>query len=192
MDTVSDYIGYFFRWFPVKAALASVVTYCTMYFGVEPVVFYWYCAFSTLDLLVGMWYAAMVHASYLRFARLWFYRLSVQLAIIALIGGLFHMVFAITGRLVEVVNWMLLLCSLVDLGSALDKLAFMGVPLPQFLMPVINAVRRRTAYHIGNVVHDPKLTEELSAVLSVKDAVAMHKREGEEPVLEFVEKDGER
>ena len=184
MDTFNDYIGYFFRQFPAKTLFASITAYCATYFGIEAAVFYWYCIFAVFDLLVGMWYAAAFGASYVRFARMWFYRLAVQLGIIALVGGLFHMLFAITGHLIEVVNGMFMVCSVVAFGSALDKLAFMGVPLPAFLMPLVNALRRRLSYHLSNVVRDPRLADELNASLAARGVA--EKRREDEPVLEEV------
>ena len=89
-----------------------------------------------------------------------------------------------TGHLIEVVNGMFMVCSVVAFGSALDKLAFMGVPLPAFLMPLVNALRRRLSYHLSNVVRDPRLADELNASLAARGVA--EKRREDEPVLEEV------
>ena len=170
VTTITDHVGYFTRMFPVKAAIASALAIITDVWGWEEVVFTWYCVFALIDLFLASIQAFIFGVWSPKFVRLWMSKLFFELFVIVLVSGLFHSLFAITGQLLTVANWMFLLCMITYMASILDRLHIMGAPLPAFLGPVLRAVRRRASMHLSTLLADEEVAKDLEQALAAGKA----------------------
>lgn len=178
---LAESLSYALRLFPAKAAIATVVVLITEAWGWEVIVFRWYCFFAVADLVVGIAQAIVFDGWNVQRIRRWCYRLATELCVIVLVSGVFHSLFAVTGRQFFFANWLFILCILTYFSSVLDRLHTLGAPLPAFLAPVLRAVRRRAAVHFSALLDDEKITEELEKAIAAhhQDNHHMASREDE-------------
>lgn len=166
VESITEHVGYFTRLFPVKAGIASLLAIASDVWGWERVVFQWYCAFALLDLFLASMQALLFGTWTPKLVRLWMSKVFFELFIIVLVSGIFHSLFAITGQMLTVANWMFLLCMLTYLSSILDRLHMMGAPLPAFMCPILKAVRRRVSVNLSTLLEDDEVAKNLEQALA--------------------------
>lgn len=172
LDYLKGYWGGILYGFPLKGVLAAIVTFATDSLNLSAVVFYWYCAFTLIELVTSVLKSVALHQWDVKVFSYWIYRVVTQMLLVALVGGMFHMVADTMGWVIAGANWVLILCSIVDLGSIIDNLRLVGAPVPPFIDVLFKGIRRKGAVHLGNLLDDPAAAEALERSL----AVNRHKR----------------
>jgi len=176
--TVKDYWSNIMYNIHVKAVLASILTWFTEATGLSTTVFLWYAAFTLIEFMVTTAEKVIYKQWSKNHLSHWVYRVTTQLVLAALVGGLFHMFGETTGATYAGINWVFILCATVDFGSIVESLVKIGAPVPPFMAVLSHTFKRWSAVHLGNMLNDPKARAELEKALGVK-----HEEEEPEDVV---------
>ena len=166
--TVKDYWSNIMYNIHVKAVLAGILTWFTEATGLSATVFLWYAAFTLIEFIVTTAEKVMYKQWSKAHLSHWVYRVTTQLVLAGLVGGLFHMLGETTGSTYAGINWVLILCATVDFGSIIESLIKIGAPVPPFMTVLAHAFKRRSAVYLGNMLNDPKARAELEKLLGVR------------------------
>lgn len=167
--TVREYWMNVFYNLPIKATLAGALTWFVQSTGLSLTVLWWYALITVLEFAVTTCEKITYHQWKKSHLSHWVYRVSTQLTLAALVGGLFHMIGETTGSTYAGINWVLILCSTVDFGSIVESLVKIGAPVPPFMAVVSRAFKRWSAVYLGNMLSDPKARKELEKALGVTE-----------------------
>ena len=171
-ETVRQYWMDVLHLFPLKAGVAATIVWFADATGLSATVALWYCAFTLIEFLVS----TIEKVSYNQWSKShlshWLYRVTTQLVLAAMVGGIFHMVAETTGSTIAGINWVLLLCAAVDFGSIVDSLIKIGAPVPPFFVVLARGFKRKSAMYLGNALNDPVMRAELEKALGVENKQA--------------------
>lgn len=150
----------------IKAFFAFLLTIFIDIIGGNAVVLFLYGMFATLNLLLGMFAAGVYNEFDTRRVGYWFRKIVGQLLVVFLIGVFFHMIYQTSGVAFYLTNWLLIIYSIVDLGSIVDKLDRLGVPVHPVVLMFLRLIRRKVAIDVSNLLQDPEVREHIERALS--------------------------
>lgn len=151
--------------FSIKATIAAGLTAFTEYTGGHHVVLLLYLLFTSLDLLLGM-AAAVVYGNFCcRKLNRWLRKVCTQLFVVVLFAALLKMLFYTASVEITLTNWLLFIFSIMDFASVMDKLVYIGAPVPPVVHVIMGSVRRRVAHKMSAILSDEDVKERIEKAM---------------------------
>lgn len=155
--------------FSIKATVAAVLTAFTEYTGGHQVVLLLYLLFTSLDLILGM-LAAVVYGNFCcKKLNRWLRKVATQLFIVVLFAAMLKMLFYTASVEITLTNWLLFIFAIMDFASVMDKLVYIGAPVPPVVHVIVGSVRRRVSKQIAHVLHDEEVKEHIEKAIGGSD-----------------------
>lgn len=155
--------------FSIKATIAAGLTAFTEYTGGHHVVLLLYLLFTTLDLIFGM-SAAVIYKQFCgRKLNRWLRKVCTQLFVVVLFAALLKMLFYTASVEITLTNWLLFIFAIMDFASVMDKLVYLGAPVPPVVQLMVGSVRRRVAHKVGELLHDEELKHHIEKAMEGGD-----------------------
>lgn len=164
-EFLMEYWERFMHGFSIKAIIAAGLTAFTEYTGGHHVVLLLYLLFTTLDLLLGM-SAAVIYKQFCgKKLNRWLRKVCTQLFVVVLFAALLKMLFYTASVELTLTNWLLFIFSIMDFASVMDKLVYLGAPVPPVVQLMVGSVRKRVAHKVSELLHDEELEHHIEKAL---------------------------
>lgn len=166
---------------PIKGAIAAALAFFTDSLGGTVEVFYIYCFFLTLDLLLGIIKSLVFKNFNIHMLNRWMIKVLVQFIVATVLGLFFYMFHQTSGIMIAIINWVFLIYAFADVSSILDKFEQLGINLPVPAKLIIKLLRRKASRQIANILDDPEAAEEIENIISNKKTRKRKKQHVEAP-----------
>lgn len=155
--------------FSIKASIAALLTMFTEYTGGHHVILLLYLLFTALDLILGM-AGAVVYGNFCcKKLNRWLRKVCTQLFVVVLFAALLKMLFYTASVEITLTNWLLFIFAIMDFASVMDKLVYLGAPVPPVVNVIVGSVRRRVSRQLSHVLHDEEVKEHIEKAMGGSD-----------------------
>lgn len=170
-DSLSSSLRYYLErivsGFWIKSMLALIVTFfLDVLFG-DVAIINIYFFLTVTDLTLGIIKAKVANNFKVRLLGNWMRKLLAHCLFVVVIGLLFYQYYRASNNTVQIVNWLIILCSLTEASSIVHNMRILGLPIPADADAVLAFLRK----HFKAKIHmDPDEMTDFSIRESAQEA----------------------